>query len=173
MSINKILLIIGFSIVGGIFFIIILSLVVGWLVATPDYNSESPSYMENIKEYKLLDNVEFASIMKDYHFNEIVAKNKYIGKKYRITGEINDIIDGWNEIEFYSPKDDGIEAYYFNCNFSTDKELLKVKVGDIVTVLGVLDYIGGFESDFDFLNNKLKNCHISEFGAKEKVEDQK
>jgi len=157
----KTFIIIGFSIIFSIIFIIGL---IAFLTITLDKSQDKAKTNIDYKitDYKLLDNIKFHSIMKDFHLNEINAKKKYIGKKYRITEEINDIISGWNEIEFYIPKDDIniIEDYYFYCKFDNKEDLLKVKVGDKITILGTLDYIGGFEYEYPILNNKLVNCEI-------------
>ena len=168
MKTSKVLVILLLSIIGGIIFTIA-------LVAFLDYVfTDADSHLEkrpNAEDVKLLDNTEFSSLMETFYANQIVARKKYEGREYKIKDEVNDIIDGWNELEFYIPKDDikGISSYYISCSFQDSNALLDVRVGDTVTVVGILDKLEGFECDDSFLNNKLVDCYLWNESSNKKI----
>jgi hypothetical protein len=156
---SKVLVILTLTIIGGIIFTIVLVAFLDYVFTDIDEHSEKRL---NAEDVRLLDNTEFRNLMSTFYSNQIVARKKYLGREYKIKDEVNDIIDGWNEIEFYIPKDDVkvIDSYYISCSFKDSSDLLDVRVGDTVTVIGILDQLEGFECDDPLFNNKLVDCYL-------------
>ena len=112
--------------------------------------TKAPSTTKKPKES--YSQVRFDEIYEAYEENEIVAKEKYEGNRYRITATINSINEGTG---FFSLTDEGatltmqkqvggtIVFFYATFPESQKENLKKVKVGDIVTFDGEC-YSGNF-----------------------------
>jgi len=98
----------------------------------------------------------FNNICNDYIKNQVRAEETYEGKSFSMEGVINSITSG--EVELYYAKSDMYPYYTINCRFKNDDDLKTLNVNDKITIVGTLDYIEGFESNW--VGNYFTECKV-------------